>query len=158
MSRPYHKLTVILLSALVGKDRALIKDLHQQYAPKLPNKDFYNYIFRLHQQGLVAKVDNKASITEEGKKLLLRLCPEKDSVWKMVIFDIPEKHKYVRNVLRSKLRQLHFKKWQNSIWISPFVLDREIEEELTALGKKYFVRLIKTSEINHIQDLEKMFE
>ena len=87
-----------------------------------------------------------------------RLSPKKDGVWKLVIFDIPEKHKYVRNVLRAKLKTLHFKKWQNSIWASPFALDEEIETELLALAKKFFVRLIKTTEINETKDLEEMFE
>jgi len=54
-----------------------------------------------------------------------------------VIFDIPEKHKYVRNVLRAKLKQLHFKKWQNSIWVSPYALDGQIEEDFKELGKKF---------------------
>ena len=51
-----------------------------------------------------------------------------------------------------------FKKWQNSIWVSPYAMDREIEEELNDLGKKFSVRLIKTTQINHNEDLEKMFE
>jgi phenylacetic acid degradation operon negative regulatory protein len=85
------------------------------------------------------------------------LAPKKDGVWKLVIFDIPEKHKYVRTVLRAKLKQLHFKKWQNSIWASPYEMDAEIEAELNDLGKKFFVRLIKTTQINHPETLEKMF-
>jgi len=79
-------------------------------------------------------------------------------VWKIIIFDIPEKQKHIRVVLRAKLKALHFKKWQNSIWISPFALDEEIETELKEIGKKFFVRLIKTKEINITEDLEKLFE
>jgi DNA-binding transcriptional regulator PaaX len=75
-----------------------------------------------------------------------------------VIFDIPEKQKYVRVVLRAKLKALHFKKWQNSIWISPYKLDEEIEAEFDELAKKFFVRLIKTKDINLTEDLEKMFK
>jgi CRISPR-associated endonuclease Cas2 len=78
-------------------------------------------------------------------------------VWKLVIFDVPEKHKKVRNILRAKLNQLGFKKWQNSIWASPYELDTEIEKEFLELGKKFFIRLIKTQEINLTEDLEKLF-
>jgi len=123
----------------------------------LSDKDFYNYIFRLERQELIKKTGDSEQITEEGKKLLLRLMPERDGIWKLVIFDIPEKHKYVRVVLRAKLRQLHFKKWQNSIWVSPYALDKEIEEEFESLGKKFFVRLIKTTQINQTEYLEKLF-
>jgi len=157
MSRPFNQLTVTLLKYLAEKEKAALPELRQQCAQRLSGKDFYNYIFRLQQQELVKRIDNKVSITEEGKKLLARLAPLKDGVWKLVIFDIPEKHKYVRSVLRGKLKQLHFKKWQNSIWVSPFVLDGEIEKEFAELGKKYFVRLIKTTQINNVADLEKMF-
>jgi DNA-binding transcriptional regulator PaaX len=95
--------------------------------------------------------------TEEGQKQFKRFYPEKDGIWKIVIFDIPEKHKYVRVVLRAKLKALQFKKWQNSIWVSPFELDKEIEQELQELSKKFFVRLIKTTDINNTSDLQKLF-
>lgn len=157
MSRAYNPVTINILKFLSGKQKAIFKDIKAAAAAQTPSKDFYNYLFRLAQSELIEKTDNTASITEEGKKLLLRLAPKKDGIWKIIIFDIPEKHKYVRVVLRAKLKQLHFKKWQNSIWISPYELEGEIEQELTDLGKKYFVRLIKTTEINHCQDLEKMF-
>lgn len=157
MSRIYNQNTIAILKYLADKDKAAIKDAHAACAPKLTAKDFYNYVFRLHLQGLVEKIDNKARITEEGKKLLSRLVPEKDGVWKLIIFDIPEKQKYVRVVLRAKLKALHFKKWQNSIWVSPYALDSEIEQELNALAKKFFVRLIRTTDINNTEDLEKLF-
>ena len=101
--------------------------------------------------------DLYANITGDGKTLLKRTLPAKDGVWKLVIFDIPEKQKYVRAVLRAKLKALHFKKWQNSIWVSPFALDEEIEAELHQLSKKFFIRLIKTTDINETADLEKLF-
>jgi DNA-binding transcriptional regulator PaaX len=159
MARKYHKITEEILKNLAAANKPVaFNELKAQTAPKLKAKDFYNYIFRLQQQELVKKTDNAAVITAEGKKLLAQLAPEKDGVWKLVIFDIPEKHKYVRTVLRAKLKQLHFKKWQNSIWLSPYALDEEIEKELNDLGEKFFVRLIKTTQINHPKTLEKLFE
>ena len=159
MARKYHNITGVILKNLAAANKPVnLSELKTQSAPKLSAKDFYNYIFRLGQQELVDKTGNSAAITTEGKKLLRQLQPEKDGVWKLVIFDIPEKHKYVRTVLRAKLKQLHFKKWQNSIWASPYILEAEIEEELLELGKKFFVRLIKTTQINNPQDLEKMFD
>ena len=35
---------------------------------------------------------------------------------------------------------------------------KKIEEELKELGKKFFVRLIKTIDINHTEDLEELFK
>ena len=158
MSRNYHNNSIAILRYLANKIKPVeSSELRKGTNAKLSEKDFYNYVFRLLQQELVSKDGRMVSITADGRKLLGRLVPEKDGVWKLVIFDIPEKHKYVRSVLRGKLKQLHFKKWQNSIWVSPYRLDEEIEKEFEDLGKKFFVRLIKTSHINHTQDLEKMF-
>ncbi len=159
MARQYHIISVSILEFLSKQAKPIIfSDIKTNCCPKLSGKDFYNYLFRLSQQELITKNEHAAAISEQGKKLLKRLVPERDGVWKLVIFDIPEKHKYVRSVLRGKLKQLHFKKWQNSIWASPYAIDPDIERELDDLGKKFFVRLIKTTQINHIEGLEKIFE
>lgn len=159
MSRNYNSNTITILRLLAEKNRPQeLQELRKAAGIKLSDKDFYNYVFRLVQQELAKKDGKIVSITEDGRKLLGRLAPKKDGAWKLVIFDIPEKYKYVRTVLRAKLKQLHFRKWQNSIWASPYALDEEIEKELTDLGKQFFVRLIKTTQINHTQDLEKLFE
>ncbi|MBI5530204.1 MAG: hypothetical protein HY918_01760 [Candidatus Doudnabacteria bacterium] len=160
MSRPFHPLTLSILEQLKNKAESY-KKLHKAICPQQPYKFFYNIMFRLESQELIKKVDDAgalmAEITEDGKKLLGRKKPVKDGVWKMVIFDIPEKQKKVRGVLRAKLKQLQFKKWQNSIWISPYALDEEIEEEMAQLAKHFFVRLIKVKDINRTDDLDKLF-
>jgi DNA-binding transcriptional regulator PaaX len=158
MSRNYHPNSIAILKYLAGKGGSVVfKDIKAEATPKLSTKDFYNFIFRLSEAEYIKKTNTTATITPEGEKLLKRLAPVKDGIWKLVIFDIPEKHKYVRTVLRAKLKQLHFKKWQNSIWASPYELDAEIEKEFKDLGKKFFVRLIKTTEINNEEDLKKIF-
>ena len=161
MARIYNNQTLNILKIINEKQKIYAQDLFKHFKDEFNYKDFYNVLYRLAQQELIKKEDDVGQImvliTEEGKKVLSRQMPVRDGIWKMVIFDIPEKQKYVRTVLRAKLKALHFKKWQNSIWVSPFVLDAEIENELKLLAKKFFVRLIKTSDINETQDLEKMF-
>lgn len=162
MSRQYHSLTLSILKVLHNlKSTVSAQKLFRETGAKMPYKDFYNILFRLSDSGYVKKfkLDGELLIelTNEGSKLINRKQPTKDGVWKLVIFDIPEKQKYVRTVLRAKLKSLHFKKWQNSIWISPYALDEEIEEELKSLAEKFFIRLIKTTDINNTKDLEKIF-
>ena len=160
MSTPFDPITKKIL-ALLKKNPDNNTRLHKAACPEKPYKFFYNIMFRLEKLELVEKTRDVgvlvAKITGDGKKLLLRNNPEKDGVWKLVIFDIPEKQKKIRAVLRAKLKQLHFKKWQNSIWISPFTLDADIEDEFNQLAKRFFVRLIKVKDINRVDDLEKMF-
>lgn len=162
MARAYHPLTIDILQKLQDSPKETPTELlFKALKPDLPYKDFYNILFRLAQNGLVEKTKSPngliVKISEDGSRLLQRKKPKRDGVWKLVIFDIPEKHKYVRQVIRAKLKSLYFKKWQNSIWISPYELDPEIEKELKDLSQKFFVRLIKTKDINVYEDLEKMF-
>lgn len=160
MARIYTPQTITILDEVQKSPGIPLGELRKKH-PVLPYKELYNIAFRLAEQELVKKEkindDICLTITGEGAKILRRLRPERDGMWKLVIFDIPEKQKYVRVVLRAKLKALGFKKWQNSIWISPFALDEEIENELGELAKKFFVRLIKTNSINRVEDLEKMF-
>lgn len=161
MARILSPTTLHILRVISEKPEITIKELFEEYKNKLPYKDFYNTLFRLSELELIKK--EKAlgiyllTVTKDGQQTLDRSAPKRDGTWKLIIFDIPEKQKYVRTILRAKLASLHFKKWQNSIWISPYALDADIEAELTALSKKYFIRLIKTTEINETGDLEKMF-
>ncbi len=158
MSRIFNQQTLqILREVSINSGAGQSQKLFEICGKDLSYKDFYNTLYRLKQQELLSGSNQKLAITPEGQKLLSRHNPTRDGVWKLVIFDIPEKQKYVRVVLRAKLKALNFKKWQNSIWISPYVLDEEIEKELKELGKKFFVRLIQTKNINLTEDLEKMF-
>ena len=161
MARVFTPLTLAILSEIESNPGIALRELQKKYHPTKAYKEIYNTAFRLCELDLVAKKSGNEkfslNLTAEGKRIIRRNSPKKDGVWKLVIFDIPEKQKYVRVVLRAKLRALHFQKWQNSIWISPYELDEEIEDELKQLGKKFFVRLIKTKEINITEDLEKLF-
>jgi DNA-binding transcriptional regulator PaaX len=161
MARTLNDQSIKLLRYVSQHPGAPIREMFPIFSRSQPYKDFYNNIYRLSSLGLINKEEKEnqlcAWITDDGKRELKRLLPEKDGIWKLVIFDIPEKQKYVRVILRAKLKALHFKKWQNSIWITPYALDEEIENELKDLAKKFFVRLIKTTDINNTDDLKKLF-
>ena len=161
MARIFNQTTLEILKQIALHPKISAPKLFENFSSTLNYKEFYNTLYRLEQLSFVEKFDIGGklcmTITEPGQQMLRRFHPERDGVWKLVIFDIPEKQKYVRTVLRAKLKSLHFKKWQNSIWISPFALDEEIEQELNELSKKFFVRLIKTTDINNVSDLEKLF-
>jgi DNA-binding transcriptional regulator PaaX len=161
MARIFDNHTLALLKDIGAAPGSTASGLFERHRRGRDYKAFYNTLYRLIQQGLLERKDTlqgmKVSLTADGGLLLKRLMPERGGVWKLVIFDIPEKQKYVRTVLRAKLKALGFRKWQNSIWVSPYALDGEVEQELAGLAKKFFVRLIKTTDINVTDDLEKMF-
>ena len=42
-----------------------------------------------------------------------------DKRWRVVVFDIPEKHRRTRDSLRSSMRELGFYRLQDSVWVYP---------------------------------------
>lgn len=159
MSRTHSTLSKELLIKI--QQSLTLAELFRSFSVEHERKTIYDALFRLRQQELIvcdfSKEQSLVAITPEGAALLGRVQPIKDGVWKIVIFDIPEKKRAIRNHLRSKLKALGFQKWQESIWISPFALDPDIEAEFSELSKKFFIRLIRTTQINNTEDLEKMF-
>jgi phenylacetic acid degradation operon negative regulatory protein len=98
-----------------------------QYNPST----FYKTIHRLEQEGLVkkSKKDRKThlSLTGKGEKFIKKHravvsnSPQLwDKKWRLVIFDIPEEKRKLRDFLRRYLTTLGFGKVQRSIWISPY--------------------------------------
>src|SRR6478672_11488697 len=157
MPRPLSDLSRHILILLNDKGPLMLHQLYELCPSEASKKKVYDTVFRLTSQNLVDLENDRYSISEDGAILIHTIDKKRDGVWKIIIFDIPETKRQVRNVLRSKLTSLGFKKWQNSIWISPFTLAPEIEDELNQLAKHFFIRLMKTTEINETADLEKMF-
>ncbi len=50
-----------------------------------------------------------------------------DKKWRVVIFDIPERHKKLRNAFRVRLRQMGLYALQKSVYVSPYPCFSEIE-------------------------------
>jgi DNA-binding transcriptional regulator PaaX len=158
MPRPLAKLSQEILLLLNNKGPQMLHQLYEAFEDKANKKKIYDTMFRLTTQGVVILENDRYRISDDANILMHTIAKERDGVWRLVIFDIPEKQRQVRNVIRAKLVSLGFKKWQNSIWISPYTMAPEIEQELNELAKHYFIRLIKTTDINVTADLEKMFK
>lgn len=80
-------------------------------------------------------------ITNLGKNYLSRDFPlinlknkKWDGRWRVVIFDIPEKIRWVRNSFRQKLNELGFGMVQKSVWISPHPFEDDIREFIKSLN------------------------
>ncbi|TSC96784.1 MAG: phenylacetic acid degradation operon transcriptional regulator, paaX family [Candidatus Berkelbacteria bacterium Licking1014_2] len=78
-----------------------------------------------------------------------------DGKWRVVIFDIPEKHRSNRNILRERLSRLNFYQIQKSVYVYPF----ECTNEIAMLCSHFFLTdfvIIMIAEI--IQGEEKLVE
>lgn len=67
------------------------------------------------EQGLIIK------LTNEGRTVMLLEGVEPtrwDGKWRIVVFDIPEQKRIIRNLFRRNLKKWGFKHLQKSVWIS----------------------------------------
>ncbi|MDD3498579.1 MAG: CRISPR-associated endonuclease Cas2 [Candidatus Moranbacteria bacterium] len=88
-------------------------------------------------------------LTEKGKKQAKKLGfdglkidkPKKwDKKWRVVIFDIPEKKKIVREVLRKKIQDLGFQEIQKSVFVHPYPCSDEITVVIKFFKADKFVK------------------
>lgn len=85
--------------------------------------------------------------------------PEKwDGYWRIVMFDVPEKLKKVREALRYHLKRFGFHEFQKSVFISPFPCQKEIEYLTEFYNARRFVRFMEVRKIDNELDLEKRFD
>ena len=76
----------------------------------------------------------------------------------MVIFDIPEKAKIQPKYFRKLLKQNNFVRLQNSVFISPYALNRRGGDCLFKTnGLIDYIRFVKAEELDMDRDLKKKF-
>ncbi|MFC1790460.1 PaaX family transcriptional regulator C-terminal domain-containing protein [Patescibacteria group bacterium] len=103
--------------------------------------NFASSISKLLSVGDIEKVEKKGKVflrlTSQGNKHLTQSIPflkfarkQWDGYWRIVIFDINEKSRSVRNSLREKLVSLGFGQWQRSVYITPHDISGEITQFL----------------------------
>lgn len=65
---------------------------------------------------------------------MLKLTKKWNKHWVIVIFDIEEKSKAVRDRLRNKLKGLGFGMLQKSIWVTPLAIGEDMKEVIESIG------------------------
>lgn len=81
-----------------------------------------------------------------------------DSLWRLVLFDIPEKHRKFRDIFRSHLKAVGFHELQHSVFIFPFPCEKEITSLVKLYQAEPFVRIITAEYINNEAVLKKLFK
>lgn len=147
--------------------KALIKEIFGINTEKEKIKrDFY----RLRIQKIISfkKIGDKHKIilTEKGKKIYLRFNYEKmtlpkkqiwDMKWRMILFDIPEKHKVARDSFRDKMKELGCVKFNNSVWLYPFSCGKEVDFIANYWNIGKYVHFAIVSKITNEDNLRKHF-
>lgn len=126
------------------------------YDRQLSKSALVNALKRLRENGFVELLSDKElalRLTDSGRSKALwtkmRLESEKwDGKWRLVIWDIPEKRRNARDLLRYQLKQLGFTKWQKSVWVSKKNCTKILREYIKKVGIEDWVRVIESNNIN----------
>ncbi|MEW6407989.1 MAG: CRISPR-associated endonuclease Cas2 [Patescibacteria group bacterium] len=132
------------------------------YTPKRNIKPFFA---SLQKSGYIKKEKRGFKLTKKGKiknwytkwKLIKIDIKNWDGKWRILFFDVPEKKKRLREKLRRKLIMYQFIRLQDSVWITPLAIEKEMEMLSQILEIKYFIRYVITDQINFDADLKKKF-
>ena len=110
---------------------------------------------------LLKKDGNELVLTPKGERLLsvvtfkdiVRRAGSWDGRWRVLIFDIPENRKHVRERVREFLRSIGFSHLQDSVWIIPY----DCEDIVTLLKREYYLKEdMKYMVVESIEDDEKL--
>jgi len=70
-----------------------------------------------------------------------------DGKWIMLIFDVPERKRYLRDLLRSAIYFLGYKMFQRSVWVCPYDVLKKTEALLRKYSLDQYVKIFLIEEI-----------
>ena len=113
--------------------------------PKVVPRTVSSLLSRLRRQGLVARRGKKRGeytwiLTKRGAAKLqtesMITMPQPDGISRLVIFDIPERERRKRDVVRAELTACDFRQLQKSVWIGETPLPEDFISLIDDLGLK----------------------
>lgn len=133
-------------------------------------KRFSQALWRLKKSHLIVHKETEkgfvVELSEKGRRKVQEMQlrslhiakPAKwDGVWRVVIFDIPEKIKGARLALTFKLKKLGFFQLQKSVWVHAYPCGKEIEFLTEVFDISRYINLITAKEIKDNAHLKEYF-
>lgn len=143
------------------------KDPWYEYYPS----SIERIINKLYRQGIVEikEVGGKpvVKITQRGKveilkyeldNLMIKKPNKWDGKWRLVIFDISNKFRKARDLVREKLKNMGFYKFQESVFIYPYPCENEIQYLREVLHVPHDIKLIRADRIENDKELRQIFK
>lgn len=171
-----EKILLLLLGGLTlgltKSPRGYLKTLNAMHAEwrKINHRTLIRSIRNLYRSNLLEQKNNRDGTTtfvlsKDGRQIAMTYNLDKmfilktkwDKRWRLVIFDIPEKLKKVRDTLRYQLKRLGFVELQHSVFVLPFECKSEIEYIIEFYNIRKCVRYIEANYIDNELDLKHKF-
>ncbi len=136
------------------KKRALRRAIKNLYESKLitekQNKDG-SFTIILSENG------KKKALTYQLDEMEIKKPTKWDGKWRIVLFDIPENIRKLRDVLRNHLNQLGFYEFQKSVFIHPYDCEDEINYLIEFYDIRKFVRFVIADSLDNELHLKQYF-
>lgn len=139
--------------------KSYLKNKKYKNSDKRKISQALSYLKR-NQLIILKEEDDKiiVELTEKGKRKVKQYQfdeleitkPERwDQKWRIIIFDIPDKKRAARNVLRDKLKKLNFFQLQKSVWVHPYPCGNEIQLMAEVFEVTPFINIIIADQISN---------
>lgn len=108
----------------------------------------------------------KMVLSQKGKNLAIKLDLENleiskqknwDGYWRVILFDIEERKRKLRNAIRFHFKEIGLVEYQKSVYIYPYPCEREIKFITEFFKVRRSVRFIVAKEIDDEEKIRKMF-
>jgi hypothetical protein len=126
----------------------------------------------LYESNLIETKDNHDGtltlvLSKEGKHIALTYDMDNmhikqpkqwDGKWRIVMFDVPETLRQVRDTLRYHFKQLGFYEFQKSVFVHPYPCKSEIEYIMEFHNARRYIRFIIATDIDNALHLKQHFK
>jgi phenylacetic acid degradation operon negative regulatory protein len=154
-----------------GKQIKILKEFGTEWE-QIPNHTINNALHSLYEAQFVEKKvlkDGKIEIIIskngirramiENLRTLKITRPKKwDGYFWIILFDIPEKRKRIRDALRFHLKKMDFCELQKSVFVIPFPCVKEIKFIAEYYHIKKHIRIIEARSIDHEKEIMNYFK
>lgn len=173
-----QKVLLLLVTGLVlglsGSPRRyfrVLKDFKKDWR-EIESRSLHRIVKKFSENKLVEVIDNAdgsstVKISEKGKRLALRyqidemkipIMKKWDGKWRIILFDIPERHGRARRALQHLLKTMGFYQFQKSVFIHPFECSDEITFVTNFFGVQPYVRSIVAQSIDNEAIIKKHYD
>ena len=147
-----------------------LKAIGRGYA-EIEKQALKNAIADLYRTKMIEQKENSDGsltivLTENGKRkaltyqideMKIKKSKKWDKKWRVVLFDIPEKKKKIREAVRHHLKNLNFFEYQKSVFVHPYDCKNEIEYIIEFYDIRKYVRFIIADSLDNELHLKHHF-
>lgn len=176
-------LVILSQGGRMGFEQIIRHPLVRSLGAVRSENSFYTALARLKRRRLIARTsDRMYELTQSGEYASLKAYVRKeftegekmkpsyakaseghsrvrewDGRWRIVLFDIPESKRPLRDYVRGVLKRQGFREFQRSMWIYPHKLPSFISKFLADPQMRRYTRVITSYDIDYDEDLRRLF-